>query len=183
MLPHLLLFAAAAGLLAPVPVLADIYTITVPANSPTLRYSPGQKGNTAAGEWNSTYTDADSTIPDKWAKPADGLPAYWATGASGDGAPTLTYSFTGTSISFVGYWGVTGSHLQGGTSVAGSVDLVVDGKTVSNSGGGDGKTNNQVLLVESGQLDNGKHDVSLVIRSGNVTVLWANVGLDFGNMA
>jgi len=179
MIPILLAVAAAVA-----PALADVYTIVLPANSPMLTYVPNILENTTAGQWNATYSDANYRAVDPYAPKGEyctGTSTYWTTGRDGDDAPGVQYSFTGTNIRFLGYWGIPGSLYGEGTSSAGSVDLVIDGTTHTSTGGGDGAADNLVVLAEMA-LNNTRHEVELVVRSGDVTVVYVEADLDFGDV-
>jgi len=172
------------------PALADTYNMIVLADSPTLRFSPYNHYRTGVqwltpGAWNQSYTGADYSKGNNDSNAVhDGRPAYWNTGRTDDTQPIVEYTFVGTSIKFWGYWGSPESATGPGTASAGSVSLTIDGGSpTSNTGGSDtGAASELAVIAEATDLPSAKHDIKLAIVSGDVTILYAEVGLDFGDV-
>jgi len=173
--------------------LADSYPVVLTAMSPTLQYLPdiirwnATRWGDAPGVWNQTYTDVQGML-DGTGTPANYSRGYgilgigdqvvWAAGGSGDDAPCLNYSFTGTGIRFKGYWNAPS--LPG--SADSSVELVIDGNSTTITGQ-QGDVRELVTLAENTALENGEHNVQLFVRSGNVSILFVEPTLYFANVS
>jgi len=174
MLRYALLVALAT---AATTVLADPYTFILGAHAPVLTYTPTRtrdvsQNNTAA--WNATYTDLiPGVILDRHGYPGRGDQIMWNTGAEGDSAPSVKYSFTGTAIVLRGYWAAPAD----AQSSASSVEFIVDGQSTTVKGV-DGPAD-QLVTIANATLENGNHEVELIVRSGDVSLLFIDVTLDF----
>jgi len=157
-------------------VLADPYTFTVASQSGMFNYNPEKRRANVnlTNFWHQDYTVVQAGEPDAhYGSPGKGDQIMWNTGATGDAAPSVKYSFTGAGIAFRGYWGAP---RQAASSQA-AVELVVDGQSTTFNGV-DGPADTLVMLANA-TLENGNHDVELILRTGDVSILFIDVTLDF----
>jgi hypothetical protein len=166
------LYALAALALAST-VLGGTYPFQFSSYSTQLTYSPAANGDAAAGEWNMTTTDTGVDQPNKQVV-VGGVLYACANGAAGSDAPKVSYTFSGSHIRFVGFWGVYDD------ASAGSVGLVVDGgeETVFTSPDSLSNSKRPVYIAEAA-LDNARHTDELFVRSGVVSLSNVIVDLDF----
>lgn len=156
--------------------LADAtHRITIPATSPLLHYTPGKTADTKVGQWNMSSTELGPPGVSRELV-LNGERYAWAFGGPHGSIPRVSFTFTGSTATFWGYWGAPGQMWGGGVGIRKD-----GGNESSETRREDIYTDGQKMRL-GGPINfdaNGTHTVELSVRYSRISFSYLEVDLWF----